>query len=79
MENIIFENIFEKKYYEQVEKMKKEYEKKLQDHKEIINDDLCGLQTKIYNLLDKKIPDEDMDNILNWINEVGNKIEKRNL
>lgn len=73
------ENIFEKKYYEQVAEMKKEYEEKLQDHKNIIKDDLADLITKIYNLLDKKISDEDMDQVLNWINEVGTEIEKRSL
>ena len=70
-------NIWENKYYEQIGEAEKDFEEKLQDYKSCVKDDLAGLTTKIYNLLDKKISDEDMDQILNWINEVGADIEKR--
>lgn len=70
-------NIWEKKCYEEIEKANKKYIMKIQDEKNWIKDDLFNLHTKIYNLLDKKISDEDMDQILNWINEVGADIEKR--
>ena len=52
---------------------------KFQEEKEWIKDEIMALHTKIYNLLDGKISDEDMEQVLNWINEVGADNEKRGI
>lgn len=70
-------NIWEKEYYKQIKKINKKYVIKLQRELDFIKDDLAKLQTKIYNLLDGKISDEDMDKVLNLINEVDVSNEKR--
>lgn len=70
-------NIWEKNYYEQIKKANKKYIMKFQEEKDWIKDEIMALHTKIYNLLDGKISNEDMDQVLNWINEVGTDNEKR--
>ncbi len=72
-----FSNIWENKYYEQVQEAEKELQGKLQDYKDCLKDDLAGLYTKIYKLLDGKISDYDMERVQNWIYEVGDNNEKR--
>lgn len=72
-------NIWEKNYYEQIKKANKKYIMKFQEEKDWIKDEIMALHTKIYNLLDGKISDEDMDQVLNWINEVGADNEKRGI
>ena len=52
---------------------------KFQEEKDWIKDEIMALHTKIYNLLDGKISDEDMDKVLNYINEVGASNEKRGI
>ncbi len=72
-------NIWEKNYYEQIKKANKKYLMKFQEEKNWIKDEIMVLHTKIYNLLDGKISDEDMDKVLNYINEVGASNEKRGI
>ena len=71
------ENIWEVKFNEELEKMKEDFKEKVLNEKDWFKCDLAALKTNIFNLLDKKISDEDMDKVLNLIDEVGVDIEKR--
>lgn len=70
-------NIWENEYYENIEKMEKEYKEKILSEKDWFKCDLAALKTNIFKLLNKKISDEDMEKVLNLIDEVGVDVEKR--
>lgn len=60
-------NIWESKYYEEIEKFKKEF---VAREKEYLSDSLAWLTTEILNLLEDKIDTELLGKVLDKIQEV---------
>ena len=60
-------NIWETKYYEEIEKFKKEFAVR---EKEYLSDSLACLTTEILNLLEDKIDTELLGKVLDKIQEV---------
>lgn len=60
-------NIWETKYYEEIEKFKKEF---VAREKEYLSDSLAWLTTEILNLLEDKIDTELLGKVLDKIQEV---------
>lgn len=71
------ENIWEIKFYEELENVKNEYKEKILSERDWFKCDLAILKTNIFKALDRKISSEDMDKVLNTIDEVGVNLEKR--
>lgn len=63
----VFMNIWESKYYEEIEKFKKEF---VAREKEYLSDSLAWLTTEILNLLEDKIDTELLGKVLDKIQEV---------